>query len=143
MSKKKKKPSAKKPVKKTVPKKKPARSAARRAPVRTLAAAAAGRTSQATIFLYTVDGGIRVRTSPHLMTAGPGHIEWTVVNLASDDAIAVEITFPKEGPWGGQPILIKDGWIRLSLDGAAEGRFRYNVTANGFTEDPEIEIPEN
>jgi hypothetical protein len=108
------------------------------------AAAAPHRTAAATIFVYQVNGQTRVRTSPQLLGAGPGSIEWTVVNLASDTPVDVDITWQKDSPWGGsEPIKIKGGNYRRSMAGARVGRYKYNVTVNGFTEDPEIEIPGN
>lgn len=107
-------------------------------------AAASQRTAAATIFVYQVNGETRVRTSPQLLGAGPGSIEWTVVNLASDTPVDVDITWQNDSPWGGrEPIKIKGGNYRRSLVGARDGRYKYNVTVNGFTEDPEIEIPGN
>jgi hypothetical protein len=101
-------------------------------------------TASATIFVYKVDGQTRVRTSPQLLSAGPGHLEWTVVNLSSDQPVDVDITWVKESPWGGaEPIVIKGGNYRRSLDAAKDGRYKYNVTCDGFTEDPEVEIPGN
>lgn len=142
MSKKKKKKAAPagKSVKKSAKKaKKPARKAGARS-----AAAPVNRLSAATIFIYKVDGATRVRTSPQRVGAGPGFLEWTVVNLASDEKVDVEITWPAESPWGGKdPISIKDGNCRKSMVGAKDGIYKYNVTANGYTEDPEIEIPWN
>ena len=144
----KKKP-AKKTSKKVVAKKKlPAR---KKAPVKkakparraaaTLAAEPGKRNNTATIFLYKIDGNYRVRTSPQLISAAPGYIEWTVVNLASDEAVDVDITFPQGGPWG-ESIRIRNGNERKSLANAKPGRYKYNVTANGYTEDPELEFPE-
>jgi hypothetical protein len=101
------------------------------------------RTGAATIFVYKADdGSTRVRTSPQLLGCGPGSIEWTVVNLTSDPMPEVELTWPKGSPWGGAPIKIQNGNARHSLAGAKEGRFKYNVTCNGYTEDPEVEWPE-
>jgi len=144
MSKKKpgKKP-ATRPVAKKVVKKRPVKRAqsARRA-MATLAAEIPGkRNNTATIFLYKVNGNYRVRTSPQLISAAPGYIEWTVVNLASDEEVDVEINFPSGGPWDGKPIRFK-GNERKSLADAKPGRYKYNVTANGYTEDPELEFPE-
>lgn len=108
------------------------------------AAAVSRRTAAATIFVYQVNGETRVRTAPQLLGAGPGSIEWTVVNLASDTPVDVDITWHGDSPWGGrEPIKIKGGSYRRSLVGARDGRYKYNVTVNGFTEDPEIEIPGN
>lgn len=140
--------SKKKPAKKIarnapVKKKAPARKAAARTTAARVAARASNRTAAATIFLYNTPAGPRVRTSPQLLPAGPGFIEWTVVNLASDDPVDVEISWPNGGPWGSHPIPIKNGNARVSCVGAKDGRYKYNVTANGYTEDPEIEIPWN
>lgn len=143
----KKKP-AKKPAQKAAPKKSatrkkaPARKAARAVGnLSTVPEAPGKRNNTATIFLYKVDGNFRVRTSPQLISAAPGFIEWTVVNLASDDEVEVEITWPKGGPWGRSPQRFK-GNKRKSLADAKPGRYKYNVTANGYTEDPEVEYPE-
>jgi hypothetical protein len=145
MSKKKpgKKPATKAAVKKPVRKKAPAKKAAplRRALAAQAEAASGKRNNTATIFLYKVDGNFRVRTSPQLISAAPGYIEWTVVNLASDEEVDVEITWPAGGPWGGAPMRFK-GNQRKSLADAKPGRYKYNVTANGYTEDPEVEFPE-
>lgn len=101
-------------------------------------------TAAATIFVYQVNGETRVRTSPQLLGAGPGSIEWTVVNLTSASEPDVDITWQGDSPWGGKdPIKIKGGNFRKSLDGAKDGRYKYNVTCDGFTEDPEVEIPGN
>jgi len=152
--------SKKKPVKKTAkkapvkkaPKNAPKKAAKKKAPAkkavatrRSLAAVAEAapgkRNNTATIFLYKIDGNYRVRTSPQLISAAPGYIEWTVVNLASDEEVDVEISWPGEAPWDGKPIRFK-GNERKSLADAKPGRYKYNVTANGYTEDPEIEYPE-
>jgi hypothetical protein len=105
-------------------------------------AAPTGRTSQATIFIYRTANGNRIRTSPQRTYAGPGHIEWTVVNLIDGSNVPVMITWPNGGPWGKVPIDIRDGMVRLSCDGAAQGRFKYLVQALDAQEDPEVEIPE-
>lgn len=126
---------------------KAAKKAARTTAPRALAAAAPeprGRTSTATIFIYEAGGQTRVRTAPALLTGGPGHIEWTVVNLTAKD-VPVDITWSPDtgGPWGDDPIRI-DGSKRLPLKGAREGRFKYTVTAGDLaSEDPEVEIPQN
>ena len=149
MSKKKpgKKPVAKKVVakkvvaKKAVKKKSVKRSPAARRATATLAAVPGKRNNTATIFLYKVDGNYRVRTSPQLISAAPGYVEWTVVNLASDDDVDVEITWDGAGPWKGETLRFK-GNKRKSLADATPGRYKYYVTANGYTEDPELEFPE-
>lgn len=129
-----------KPAPKQASKKKPA--TAPRSAARLTAAAATGRTSQATIFIYRTANGNRIRTSPQRAYAGPGHLEWTVVNLIDGSNVPVTITWPNGGPWGKEPIDIRDGMVRLSCDGAAEGRFKYVVRALDAQEDPEVEIPE-
>jgi hypothetical protein len=149
----KKKPAAKKkaPAKKSAAKKKaPAKKASAKktalATRRTLTSAIARgvskKTAAATIFLFKNENGFRIRTSPQLLTAPMGHIEWTVVNLVNDDEIDVEISWPEGGPWGADPIKINRGNERKSLADAKPGRYKYNVTANGYTEDPEIEFPD-
>jgi hypothetical protein len=102
------------------------------------------RKATATIFLYDIGGVPQVRTSPQRLGAGPGFLEWTVVNLTSRSPVDVDITWRDTDPWGGKtPIKIKDGNIRINLNGAKDGLYKYNVSANSATEDPEIEIPES
>lgn len=135
-----------KKAKKKVMKKPVARRAARtvRAARMVKAAPPGGRaTNSATIFVYDTGGGVRVRTSPQLLSCAPGYVEWTVVNLTSGPMPDVDITWQKDGPWGGVPIPIRGGSARLSLQGANEGRFKYNVSCGGYTEDPEVEYPQN
>ena len=136
MSKKKGKPA------KTAPKKKAAKkSAARARPSARLAAAASGRTSQATIVLYRTANGNKIRTTPQRAFAGPGYIEWTVVNLIDGTDVPVTITWPDGGPWGKEPIEIRS-MVRLNCDDVAPGRYKYVVNAFDAREDPEIEFPE-
>ena len=137
MSKKKGKTAAKKAPKKAA--KKPvskARTTAR------LAAASGGRTSQATIFIFRTGNGNKIRTSPQRMYAGPGHVEWTVVNLIDGSDVPVTITWPGGGPWGKEPIEVRS-WTRKSADGVAPGVYKYVVSALDAQEDPEVEFPEN
>lgn len=137
---------SKKKKKKTVARKKPGK-LVRRAKMRLASSsldAPSNRTAAATIFVYNVDGVACVRTSPQRVGAGPGFLEWTVVNLASDQPVDVDITWQDTDPWGGKtPIKIKNGNIRIHMAGAKDGIYKYNVSANGATEDPEIEIPGN
>jgi hypothetical protein len=145
MSKKKKKKAApaRKGAKKSKTSAKPARAGARRQSAR-VSAVESNRTFGATIFIYTTAAGLQIRTAPQRLTAGPGYIEWTVVNLASDEPVNGEITWPKGSPWGGNtPIPITNGTARVSLAAAEHGRFKYSVSANSVTEDPEVEIPWN
>jgi hypothetical protein len=109
---------------------------------RATAAASLGRTAYATIVIYRTGSGTKIRTVPHRLYAGPGAVEWTVLNLVDGSNVPVQLTWPDGGPWGKQPTDIRDGMVRCSLDGAAEGRFKYTVHALDATEDPELEIPE-
>src|SRR6185295_6205359 len=105
MSKKNKKTAAKK---KTAKKKtgKPAPRSAMRLSTASVAAPS-NRTAAATIFIYEVNGVPCVRTSPQRVGAGPGFLEWTVVNLVSDRPVDVDITWRDTDPWGGKtPIKI-------------------------------------
>jgi hypothetical protein len=132
----------KSPAKKTKRKAAPTAAPARRTAVTAMAAAATGRTAQATIVIFRTGQGTKIRTVPQLLYAGPGAIEWTVLNLVDGTNVPVTVTWPNGGPWGNQPIDIRDGMTRCKLDGAKEGRFKYVVSALGATEDPEVEIPE-
>jgi len=137
---------AKKPAKKTMKtaaKKKPAKKKPARRAYADGSSVPAKRTTTATIFVYQADGGTRVRTSPQLLTCPPGDVEWTVVNLGPGEMPEVELSWPNGSPWGGGRIQIRGGNERRSLIGGQEGRFKYNVTCNGVTEDPELEWPEN
>jgi hypothetical protein len=100
------------------------------------------QTSQATIFLFKTAQGNRIRTSPQLAFAGPGHIEWTVVNLIDGSDVPVTLTWPDGGPWGKEPIDVKS-FVRLSSDKVPPGRYKYVVSAYDAQEDPEIEFPQN
>jgi hypothetical protein len=117
----------------------PKRTAARRS----VAAAPSKKTTAATIFVYDTAEGCRVRTSPQLLTAPLGYLEWTVVNLTSKPMPDVQISWPDGGPWGDAPISIKGGNIRMNLNEGKGGHYKYNVTCGGYTEDPEIEFPVN
>ena len=110
-----------------------------------LAAEPSQRTSAATIFVYDAGGECRVRTSPQRLTAGAGFVEWTVVNLTSRPMPEIEITWRDGSPWGQGAIPIRNGNARKQLpaSAAAPKVFKYNVTCNGFTEDPELEFPVN
>jgi hypothetical protein len=136
MSKKKGKSAAKKSPRKTAPARRTARTTV------TAAAAATGRTAQATIVIFRTGQGTRIRTAPQRLFAGPGAIEWTVLNLVDGSNVPVTLTWPNGGPWGNAPVEIRDGMVWMSLAGAKEGRFKYVVSALGATEDPEVEIPE-
>lgn len=147
MSKKKGKPAAKKTPNRTAPnrkapnKKAPKKSAAKARPSARLGAEPSGITSQATIFLFRTSHGNKIRTSPQRIYGGPGHVEWTVVNLIDGSDVPVTITWPEGGPWGKEPIAIRS-WERRSLNGVPAGRYKYVVSALDAQEDPELEIPD-
>jgi hypothetical protein len=105
------------------------------------AAATGGRTSQVTVFIFRTGQGNKIRTAPQRAFAGPGYVEWTVVNLVDGSDVPVTITWPDGGPWGKEPVEIRS-MSRLSVDGAAPGRYKYVVSALDAKEDPELEIPE-
>lgn len=127
---------------KSAAKKSPRKSAPARRTARATATAATGRTAYATIVIFRSGTGTKIRTAPQRLYAGPGAIEWSVINLVDGSNVPVRLTWPNGGPWGKEPIEIRDGMIRCTLDGAAEGRFKYVVQALDATEDPEVEIPE-
>ena len=102
---------------------------------------APGRTSQVTVFIFRTSQGNKIRTAPQLAFAGPGHVEWTVVNLVDGSDVPVTITWPDGGPWGKEPLSVH-GMCRQSVDGAAPGKYKYVVSALDAKEDPELEIPE-
>jgi hypothetical protein len=138
MSKKKGKPAPKKAPKKASKKVKAARPAARR--VAATASEPTGRTSQITIFLFKTASGNRIRTSPQRAYAGPGHVEWTVVNMIDGSDVPVRITWPEGSPFGKE--LGIRSWLRESVDGVKPGVYKYTVHALDAIEDPELEIPE-
>lgn len=131
-----------KPAPKKAPQQKAKKSAAAARPSARTAAATAGRTSQITIFIFKSPTGNKIRTAPQRAFAGPGHVEWTVVNLVDGTDVPVTITWPGEGPWGKEPIDIREGMCRKNVDDAVKGRFKYVVSALNAQEDPELEIPE-
>ena len=137
MSKKKGKPAAKKAPKKAAKK---SVSKSRTAP--RLTAETGGSTSQATIFIFRTGQGNKIRTSPQRMYAGPGHVEWTVVNLVDGSDVPVTITWPDGGPWGKEPLEVRS-WTRKSADGVKPGVYKYVVSALDAQEDPEVEFPQN
>jgi len=134
MSKKKGKPAARKAPKKAV------RKGARRRTAPRLASGS-GRTSQITIFIFRTGSGNKIRTAPQRAYAGPGHVEWTVVNLIDGSDVPVTLTWPNGGPWGKEPIAIRS-YERLSADGVPPGVYKYVVSALDAHEDPEVEFPE-
>lgn len=138
MSKKKGKPAPKKAPKKA------ARKSAPKARVssRLTAGASTSRTLTVTIFIYRTGNGNRIRTSPQRLYANPGdRIAWNVVNLIDGSNVPVTITWPEGGPWGKDPIEVRD-WHMESFADVPLGRFKYTVSALDATEDPEVELPE-
>ena len=143
MSKKKGKQAARKAAKKTSVKRSPAkRSSGGPRPSGRQAAGDAGTTSQVTIYLYRTSHGNKIRTAPQLAFAGPGHVEWTVVNLIDGTDVPVTLIWPDGGPWGKDPLEIKSMTL-VRADGVAPGRYKYVVSAFDAREDPEIEFPMN
>jgi plastocyanin len=146
MSKKKGKPAARKaPKKKAAPKKAAKKSVSSSRTSARLAgagAAASGRTLHVTIFLYRTGNGNKIRTSPQRLYATPGDsVEWTVVNLIDGSDVPVTLTWPEIGPWGKDPIQIRN-WERKAFGEAPSGRFKFVVSALDAQEDPEIDIPD-
>ncbi|HEX6164784.1 MAG TPA: hypothetical protein VFZ31_15545 [Vicinamibacterales bacterium] len=130
-------------------KKAPKKSAARKPSARTASTTSAasttgttGTTSQITIFLFKTGSGNRIRTAPQRAYAGPGHVEWTVVNLIDGSDVPVTITWPDGGPWGREPLAVKS-YLRESADGVKPGVYKYVVSALDAQEDPEVEFPQN
>jgi hypothetical protein len=127
---------------KKAPKKSAARRPAARTVSRTSLAESTGTTSQITIFLFRTGSGNRIRTSPQRAYAGPGHVEWTVVNLIDGSDVPVTITWPNGGPWGREPLSVRSH-LRESADGVKPGVYKYVVSALDAQEDPEVEFPQN
>lgn len=123
-------------------KKKPMKSAAKSRSAARKASAVAGVTSQVTIYLFRTGHGNKIRTAPQLAYAGPGHVEWTVVNLIDGTDAPVTITWPDGGPWGKEPIEV-NSVVRLNCDDVPPRRYKYMVSAFDAQEDPEIEFPMN
>jgi hypothetical protein len=130
-----------KPAPKKAPTRKPKKAAApARRTARTTASEPSSRTSQITIFLFKTASGNRIRTSPQKAYAGPGHVEWTVVNLIDGSDVPVRITWPQGSPFGRE--LGVRSWLRESVAGVKPGVYKYVVHALDAMEDPELEIPE-
>ena len=117
----------------------------RRATARTTTTAASvestGRTSQITIFLFRTGNGNKIRTAPQRAYAGPGHVEWTVVNMIDGSDVPVRITWRDGSPFGSESIEFKSRH-RESADGVKPGIYKYVVHAFDTQEDPEVEFPE-
>ena len=141
MSKQKGKSAAKKSTRKVTKKAAPVRRTA--SVSQTTLMSGEGRTAQATIVIFFGPNGPQIRTTPARVYAGPGAIEWTILNLVDGTNVPVTLTWPEGSPWGNkEPIEIRNGMLHRTLEGASEGRFKYVVSALGATEDPEVEIPE-
>ena len=143
MTKKKGKPAARQALKK----KKTAKAVTtRRATARTTATTSSvestGRTSQVTIFLFRTSQGNKIRTAPQRAYAGPGFVEWTVVNMIDGSDVPVRITWPDGSPFASESIEFKSRQ-RESADGVKPGIYKYVVHAYDTQEDPEIEFPQN
>jgi hypothetical protein len=142
MSKKKAKPAAKKAPKKAAKKAAKKSASKARTSSRLTAAATTSRTLTVTIFIYRTGNGNKIRTSPQRLYANPGdRIAWNVVNLIDGSNVPVTITWPEAGPWGKEPIEVRD-WKMESFADAPAGRFKYTISARDAQEDPEIELPE-
>lgn len=135
MSKKKGKTAARK-----APKQATRKAARRGGPLRTAAGSELAPTSQVTIFLFKTGSGNKIRTAPQRAYAGPGDIEWTVVNMIDGSDVPVRITWPDGSPFGKE--LAFRSWQRESVDGVKAGVYKYVVHALDAVEDPELEIPE-
>jgi hypothetical protein len=133
MSKKKGKPAAKK-----APKKASKKAAVRNGP--RLAAGATAHTAQVTIFLFRTGSGNKIRTAPQRAYAGPGTIEWTVVNMIDGSDVPVRLTWANQAPF--KPLEFRSRHAEAVPDGVT-GVFKYVVHAYDTQEDPEVEIPGN
>jgi hypothetical protein len=100
-----------------------------------------GTTAQITIFLFRTPSGNKIRTAPQRAYAGPGHVEWTVVNMIDGSDVPVTITWPEGGPWGKEPIAVQSRQ-RQKAFGIKPGIYKYVVQALDAVEDPEIEFPQ-
>jgi hypothetical protein len=103
--------------------------------------ATGGRTSQITIFLFRTSQGNKIRTAPQRAYAGPGFVEWTVVNMIDGSDVPVRITWPQGSPFAKESIEFR-GRQRESADGVTPGVYKYVVHAFDTQEDPEVEFPE-
>ena len=132
-----------KPAARKAPKKAAKKSVSKaRAGARLANGAATGRTLTVTIFLFRTGNGNKIRTSPQRLYINPGdHVEWNVVNMIDGSDVPCTITWPQEGPWGKDPIEVRN--FERKLFGDTPGRFKYMVSALDAQEDPEVECPEN
>jgi hypothetical protein len=141
MTKKKGKPAARKAtVKKGT--KPTARAVARPAARTALSTGGSGPASQITIFLFRTGSGNKIRTSPQRAYAGPGKVEWTVVNMIDGSDVPVRITWPNGSPWQKESIEFRNYHVE-SAAGVKPDVYKYVVHAFDTQEDPEIEFPQN
>ncbi len=107
--------------------------------------ASGSHTSQVTIFVFRTGAGNKIRTAPQRAYAGPGSIEWTIVNLVDGSDIPATLSWPgaNGGPWGKEPIEIRGGRLNKAIPAGVAGTFKYIVRALDAQEDPEVEIPGN
>ena len=134
MSKKKSKPAARRAPKKTM------KRAAARVGSRTAAASSElAPTSQVTIFLFRTGSGNKIRTAPQRAYAGPGDIEWTVVNMIDGSDVPVRLTWIGEAPF--KPLEFRNRHSEPIPAAAKPGVYKYVVHAYDTQEDPEVEIP--
>jgi hypothetical protein len=115
--------------------------ATRRTSATTATTAGAGRTSQITIFLFRTGQGNRIRTAPQRAYAGPGFVEWTVVNMIDGTDVPVRITWPDGSPFEKESLEFRN-WHRESAEGVKPGVYKYVVHGFDTQEDPEVEFPE-
>lgn len=130
-----------KPAPKKAPKKAPAKMAAARGPRATLQGNGRGYTAQVTIFLFRTGSGNKIRTAPQRAYAGPGQIEWTVVNMIDGSDAPVRITWLNGAPF--KALDFRGRHVEQIAEGAKPGIFKYVVHAYDTQEDPEVEIPWN
>ena len=134
MSKKKGKPAARK-----APKKAAKKAAARGGLQQSMASGELAPTSQVTIFLFRTGSGNKIRTAPQRAYAGPGDIEWTVVNMIDGSDVPVRLTWSGETPF--KPLEFRNRHTEPIPAGAKPGVYKYVVHAYDTQEDPEVEIP--
>ena len=53
--------------------------------------------------------------------------QWTLFDPATLRNAPVTLTWPNGGPWGKEPVEVRDGTIRVPLEGATPGRYKYVV----------------
>lgn len=114
----------------------------RRTIARSDAPAGGPRTVTATILIFSAGGTTTIRTTPQRIYANPGdRVQWSAVNLIDGSEPEVTVSFPRGGPFADREIRFR-GLDHRRVPAAAAGQFKYDVSALGATEDPEIEIPE-